>query len=87
MKLLEAKTSEQEGKEKHIPIIEGNKVQVGSVEHPMTEEHYIKWIELTSPEGKIIKFSFKPGEKPILEPCFEPTSVRTYCNLHGLWKS
>ena len=36
--------------EKHLPVvtIEGNivKVKVGSVEHPMTEEHHIAWIYL-----------------------------------------
>ena len=36
--------------EKHVPVIEkidgGYKVTVGSVAHPMTEEHYIPWIEL-----------------------------------------
>ena len=36
--------------EKHIPVItkEGNKVivEVGSVEHPMVDVHYIEWIIL-----------------------------------------
>ena len=36
--------------EKHIPVykIENNKVfvTVGSIEHPMTEDHYIEWISL-----------------------------------------
>ena len=34
--------------EKHIPVyqVEGNTVHltVGSVEHPMTKEHYIEWV-------------------------------------------
>jgi superoxide reductase len=51
MKLIEEKT-EDEGKEKHVPIIERNeegvKIKVGSVPHPMTEEHYIEWIEIST---------------------------------------
>lgn len=41
--------------EKHIPVygIEGNVVHVtvGSVEHPMTETHYIEWICLETERG------------------------------------
>ena len=74
-------------KEKHVPIIEGNKVKIGSVEHPMTEEHYIEWIEATSEDGQITKVFLKPEQKPEAKFCFKPVSARTYCNLHGLWKS
>ena len=42
-------------REKHIPVygIDGNcvKVTVGSVEHPMTEEHYIEWVSLQTKGG------------------------------------
>ena len=72
-------------KEKHIPVIENNRVKIGNIEHPMTEEHYIMWIEAT--DGKeISKVFLKPGQKPIAEFSFEPVSARAYCNLHGLWK-
>ncbi|NQT84748.1 desulfoferrodoxin, partial [bacterium] len=37
-------------REKHVPVVEetegGIKVKVGSVPHPMGEEHYIEWIEI-----------------------------------------
>ena len=37
-------------REKHVPVLEstgqGTLVKVGSVAHPMTEEHYIQWIEI-----------------------------------------
>jgi superoxide reductase len=60
MKLIEEKT-EDEGKEKHVPIIEKNeegvKVKVGSVPHPMTEEHYIEWIEISTEKGIQKNFS------------------------------
>ncbi len=72
--------------EKHVPVIENNKVKVSSVEHPMTEEHYIEWIE--AEDGKeVSKVFLKPQQKPIAEFSFEPISARAYCNLHGLWKS
>ena len=41
--------------EKHVPVIkqEGQKVivEVGSVEHPMVDVHYIEWIILESEKG------------------------------------
>lgn len=77
--------------EKHIPVIEiypdGVKVEVGEVEHPMVEEHYIEWIELIF-GNRVCRKHLKPGEKPIAEFCVNPENVtaRAYCNLHGLWK-
>ncbi len=45
MKLMEEQ-KEDEGKEKHVPVIErtekGIKVRVGSVPHPMEANHYIE---------------------------------------------
>ena len=41
--------------EKHVPVysVEDNqvKVAVGSVEHPMLDEHFIEWISLTTQSG------------------------------------
>lgn len=80
--------------EKHVPVYEvkDNKVvvKVGSVEHPMVEEHYIEWIALETKLGNQRK-ALKPGDAP--EVCFslcegdEVLSVFEYCNLHGLWKA
>ena len=77
--------------EKHVPVVEQNGkevfVKVGEVPHPMTEEHYIQWIEVIT-ENKTYKKFLKPNEKP--EATFiideDIISVREYCNLHGLWK-
>lgn len=91
MKLLDEKIQDQ-GQEKHIPIIEktesGIKVKVGFIEHPMTEEHYIEWIEIKK-DNKLPKKFLKPGEKPEAEFCIKERGIeaRAYCNLHGLWKS
>lgn len=87
MVLQEEKTKEQEGNEKHIPIIEGKRVKVGSVLHPMIEEHYIEWIEATSENNETCKIFLKPRNKPEAEFCFNVKQARAYCNLHGLWKS
>jgi len=78
-------------REKHVPVIEktddGYKVKVGSVAHPMTEEHFIEWIELIA-DGKAYREFLKPGDAPEATFCIEAASVtaREYCNLHGLWK-
>lgn len=80
--------------EKHVPVvtIAGDKVvvNVGSVAHPMTEEHHIEWIALQTKSGNQRK-TLKPGEAP--EACFKicdsdaVEAVFAYCNLHGLWKA
>lgn len=80
--------------EKHVPVykVENNKVyvSVGSVAHPMSEEHYIEWISLQTNKGNQRKI-LKPTDKP--EICFsicddeQVEAVYAYCNLHSLWKS
>lgn len=79
--------------EKHVPVIEveGNKVtvKVGSVAHPMKEEHYIQWIYLETNEG-VQRKCLKPGDEPkavfALNDGDKVVSAYEYCNLHGLWK-
>ncbi len=80
--------------EKHVPIIEHKEnkiiVKVGSIEHPMIEEHYIEWIEVITRDNKSDKKFLKPGDKPEAEFCLEINNIlfaRAHCNLHGLWKS
>jgi len=91
MNLLEEKTKD-EGNEKHVPIIEktdtGVKVKVGSVEHPMEDDHLIEWIEIIV-DGQVYRKFLKPGDKPEAEFAIQAEQVeaREYCNLHGLWKS
>lgn len=93
MELLKEKTQD-EGLEKHVPIIEeideGNRVRVkvGEVPHPMEEKHYIEWIEIIT-EDRVLRKYLKPGEKPEKEFTIRAGTftAREYCNLHGLWKS
>ncbi len=93
MKELEPGTTDA-AVEKHVPVFEvkDNKVlvTVGSVEHPMLEEHYIEWIAVQTTAGNQRK-ALKPGDKP--QACFalcdgeEIEAVYAYCNLHSLWKA
>lgn len=78
--------------EKHVPCytIENNilTVSVGSVEHPMTPEHYIEWIAITTNYGnqrKILLPDTKPCAKFALLDGEELNNIYTYCNLHELW--
>ena len=78
--------------EKHVPAVtvEGNtvKVQIGEVEHPMVEAHYIQFIALETKKGVQIKY-LKPEQKPaaefVLADGDSAVAVYEYCNLHGLW--
>lgn len=86
MKLLEEHTADS-STEKHVPVVEGKKVTVGSVPHPMTEAHYIEFIEIIGDGDKVCRVFLNPGDAP--EAVFEafiPKKSREYCNLHGLWK-
>ncbi len=81
-------------KEKHIPVYEvkDNKVivNVGSVDHPMIDVHYIEWVSLETKFGTQRKH-LKPNDEPRV--CFticegdEVVAVYAYCNIHGLWKA
>jgi len=85
MNLLDEKTADS-STEKHVPVVDGKKVKVGSVPHPMKEEHYIEWIEIVS-EGKICRTFLKPGDDPeAVFDSFKPEFAREYCNVHGLWR-
>ena len=49
MKELKENTTDA-AQEKHVPVLEGSKVKVGSVAHPMQDDHYIEWIEVINGE-------------------------------------
>ncbi|MBQ7038297.1 MAG: desulfoferrodoxin [Clostridia bacterium] len=79
--------------EKHLPVVEVKKdavvVTVGSVSHPMTEEHSIVWVYLQTDRGGQRK-CLKVGADPIVTFALadeKPLAVYAYCNLHGLWKT
>ena len=80
--------------EKHVPVVEINgdilTVKVGSVEHPMLEEHYITMV-LVEFDNRVLRVNLKPNEKPeavfALNGYKGNVNVYEYCNLHGLWKA
>jgi len=92
MKILRENTTDA-AVEKHVPVTEissdGVKVTVGSVAHPMLEEHYIEWIEILV-DGKVYRQNLKPGDAPeaffAIDTQGKEVVAREYCNLHGLWK-
>ena len=91
-KLLKENTTDA-ATEKHVPVVEkidgGYRVTVGEVEHPMTEAHYIQWIELITNNNEVLRKYLTPNDKPVAEFKTAATEVfaREYCNLHGLWKN
>ena len=90
MVLLEEQTADAT-KEKHVPVVEktddGFKVTVGSVPHPMIDNHYIQWIEIIA-DGTAYRKFLEPGDAPEATFCIDAAEVtaRENCNLHGLWK-
>ena len=79
--------------EKHIPVyaVEGNTVHVtvGTVEHPMTEQHYIEWVCLETEHG--IQYAhLDPDDKPKAKFSIcdgdEVRAVCAFCNQHDLWR-
>ena len=92
MQELVPNTVEASG-EKHIPAVKMGdgvvEVNVGSVDHPMEEIHWIEWVQLVTDKGMHRRF-LKPGEAPNVSFRLEdekPLAVYAYCNLHGLWKT
>ena len=77
--------------EKHVPVVSREagavRVAVGSVAHPMTDEHHIAWVALVS--GARVDFRYlEPGEAPEASfPDAEGGAACAYCNLHGLWSA
>lgn len=79
--------------EKHVPVVtvDGDKVtvEVGAVEHPMVEAHYIQWIALETTRGSQsvkLEYTDKPKAEFKLAEGEKVVAAYEYCNLHGLWK-
>lgn len=91
MRLIKENSTEA-STEKHIPVL--NKIDdinyiitVGEVEHPMTPEHYIEWIEVLTDKNSRLTFFLEPNEKPEITLATKDKiiEVKVFCNLHGLW--
>ena len=80
-------------KEKHVPMVTKKckqvKVDVGSVTHPMSEEHFIKWIAIETAQGYQIKYltpESVPAASFSLADGDSFVAAYAYCNLHGVWQ-
>jgi len=80
--------------EKHLPVykFEDNQIQikVGSVAHPMDEDHHIEFIAIETENG--YQFKSLKGWKEAIAKFNIPEdrnvkSIYEYCNKHGLWKT
>ena len=71
-----------------VALLHAVHVEVGSVVHPMNDEHLIAFVclvtekgyqiaELTSADKPEADFAIAEGDRAI--------KVYEYCNLHGLW--
>ncbi|MDD3485742.1 MAG: desulfoferrodoxin family protein [Atopobiaceae bacterium] len=94
MQLLEANSTDA-ATEKHVPVVEriadghALKVSVGSVAHPMTEEHHIEWIAVVS-DGRVDFATLAAVDEHsaiFAGETHKSGTVYAYCNLHGLWKA
>ena len=67
--------------EKHVPVAvkddEKIKVTVGSIEHPMTAEHFIEWIALVT-DGKVEIVHLKPNMAPKAEYTYHSGEDKKY---------
>jgi superoxide reductase len=77
--------------EKHKPEVSVKdglvSVNVGSINHPMEEVHWIEWVQLNTDKGSYRKV-LNPGQAPNVSFVLndeKPLGVYAYCNLHGLW--
>ena len=89
---LQMENSQDAAVEKHVPVVEAREdgilVKVGSIEHPMTEEHYIEWIEVIN-GAYVNRYYLKPGELPqaaFYVPLSPKLIIRESCNIHGVWQ-
>jgi superoxide reductase len=89
---LKQEKNEEEGTEKHKPVIErtdtGVIVKVGETPHPMESEHYIEWIEVIT-EHRTYRKRLDIDQEPWAEFFLQAEHIqaRAYCNVHGLWKN
>ena len=85
--------STEASEEKHLPDIHAEEgvvtVQIGTVPHPMFQEHFIEWVQLETDKG-IQRKRLKAGDEPVATFYIgdeKPIAAWAYCNIHGLWKA
>ena len=94
MTLLKPHKIDEERNEKHVPVFIAvdngvEDVRVGATLHPMTEEHYIQFIETISGGKNHVELQYySPFDLPImlLKDKLGVEKAQAFCNLHGLWE-
>jgi superoxide reductase len=98
------KDSTLEGNEKHVPVIiitsvcgiapdtcRDIHIKIGSIIHPMTEDHWIKWIDTYVNRRHQARYMMSPQSmQPIISLHLKKEAVGTVtvvecCNKHGRW--
>ena len=92
-----------EGEEKHTPVIvvvqdcglipgecKDVHVKVGSIIHPMTEEHGIRWVDFYIDKKFVSRVNFydgavNPAAALHVKAQSGKVSVIEHCNVHGSW--
>ena len=94
MKFLKANSTDAAG-EKHVPFFvkkdDELEIRIGSVLHPMTDEHYIQFVEVVSEDERYVKRKYLyPNEEPVFMLKgydIGALTARELCNIHGLWEA
>ncbi len=92
--ILEPNTTDG-ASEKHLPQIKQDgchvTVEVGSIHHPMGEDHSITWVCLETRNGCMLRTPLSPACPPVahftLESGDSPKAAYALCSLHGFWKT
>lgn len=77
--------------EKHKPVVDvvDDKIEVsiGSVAHPMEEEHYISYVFLKT-KNKVERIKLNINDEPKVVFNYQNDAiVYALCNKHGLWET
>lgn len=92
MEKIEANTVDA-AQEKHVPFVQKEDkhivVNIGEIDHPMEDAHWIQWVALFDKAGNITFKTLVPGDAPNVKFCgknVDEGTIYAYCNVHGLWK-
>ncbi|MBN1411046.1 MAG: hypothetical protein JW969_09380 [Spirochaetales bacterium] len=96
--------AEKEGKEKHVPVVTTSAscglipgeckdvfIKVGSVAHPMQDDHWIQWVDLYINKKFAARSQFAPSSIQaatcvhVKKDTTGEVTVIEHCNKHGNW--
>ena len=84
------KTNDENFAEKHVPVFNereaGLEIKVGSIPHPMENEHYIMFMEAISKDkNRMLLQYLYPNDEPktVIRDIQEVENALEFCNIHG----